>query len=166
MNPSSPATPDIGRTIFILRFFPLHFHLSLILPCKVSWPHSLFPFLLCSLFSWWLLNKRNTPAGQQADIGGLQDLIISILKLPAFSLPSLPDPKTPSPCITPLSPVKWDEAERQPSIREKDMKWSNTGEDVGSSRGSSQPRDGTHVSCVFCTGRRILYHWVIWKAQA
>ena len=27
-------------------------------------------------------------------------------------------------------------------------------------RGSSQPRDQTHVSCIFCTGRLILYHWV------
>lgn len=78
---------------FHTSFFPLHFHLSLILPCKVSWPHSLFPFLLCSLFSWWLPNQRNTPACQQANLGGLQDLIISILKLPAFSLPSLPRSK-------------------------------------------------------------------------
>ena len=27
-----------------------------------------------------------------------------------------------------------------------------------SSRGSSRPRDSTHISYVFCTGRRILYH--------
>ena len=27
-----------------------------------------------------------------------------------------------------------------------------------SSRGSSQPRDWTHVSCVSCIGRRVLYH--------
>ena len=33
-----------------------------------------------------------------------------------------------------------------------------------SSRGSSRPRDGTHVSCNPCIGRRILYHWAIWKA--
>lgn len=76
---------------FHTSFFPLHFHL--ILPCKVSWPHSLFPFLLCWLFSWWLPNQRNTPAGQQANLGGLQYLIISILKLPAFFLPSLPGSK-------------------------------------------------------------------------
>ena len=30
---------------------------------------------------------------------------------------------------------------------------------ISSSRGSSQPRDRTHDSCMFCTGRRILYHW-------
>ena len=29
----------------------------------------------------------------------------------------------------------------------------------GFSRGSSQPRDRTHVSCISCTGRWILYHW-------
>ena len=33
---------------------------------------------------------------------------------------------------------------------------------ISFSRGSSQPRDGTLVSCV---GRRILYHWVIWEAH-
>lgn len=75
---------------FHTSFLSLHFHLSLTLPCQVSWPYSLFPFLLCSLFSWWLPNQRNTPAGQQANLGGLQNVSISILKLPAFSLPSLP----------------------------------------------------------------------------
>ena len=30
---------------------------------------------------------------------------------------------------------------------------------ISSSRGSSWPRDQTHVFCVFCIGRRILYHW-------
>ena len=29
---------------------------------------------------------------------------------------------------------------------------------ISSSRGSSQPRDGTCVSCTFCIGRWILYH--------
>ena len=27
-----------------------------------------------------------------------------------------------------------------------------------SSRGSSQPRDQTHISCISCTGRQVLYH--------
>ena len=27
------------------------------------------------------------------------------------------------------------------------------------SRGSSQPRDRTRISCISCIGRRILYHW-------
>ena len=27
---------------------------------------------------------------------------------------------------------------------------------------SSQPRDGTHISCI---GRRILYHWATWEVQ-
>ena len=30
---------------------------------------------------------------------------------------------------------------------------------ISSSRGSSQPRDWTHVSLVSCTGRQVLYHW-------
>ena len=29
---------------------------------------------------------------------------------------------------------------------------------ISSSRGSSRPRDGTHVSCIFCIGRQIVYH--------
>ena len=32
------------------------------------------------------------------------------------------------------------------------------------SRGSSWPRDRTHVSYVFCTGRQVLYHWEVWEA--
>ena len=31
------------------------------------------------------------------------------------------------------------------------------------SRGSSQPRDQTQMSCVSCTGRYILYHWATWN---
>ena len=34
---------------------------------------------------------------------------------------------------------------------------------TSSSRGSSQPRDRTHISCIFCIGRRILYHWATWE---
>ena len=36
---------------------------------------------------------------------------------------------------------------------------------ISSSSGSSQPRGGTHVSCVFCNGRQILCHWVTWGAH-
>ena len=35
---------------------------------------------------------------------------------------------------------------------------------ISSSRGSSRPRDRTHVSCVSCIGRWILYHWATWEA--
>ena len=31
---------------------------------------------------------------------------------------------------------------------------------ISSSKGTSQPRDQTRVSCVSCSGRRILCHWV------
>ena len=30
--------------------------------------------------------------------------------------------------------------------------------------GSSWPRDWTHISCVSCIGRQILYHWASWEA--
>ena len=32
------------------------------------------------------------------------------------------------------------------------------------SRASYWPRDQTHVSYVFCTGRQVLYHWETWEA--
>ena len=31
-------------------------------------------------------------------------------------------------------------------------------------RGSFQPRDQTHVSCVFCISRQVLYYWATWEA--
>ena len=36
---------------------------------------------------------------------------------------------------------------------------------ISSSRGTSQPRDQTHISCISCIGKWILYHWAIWKAH-
>ena len=36
---------------------------------------------------------------------------------------------------------------------------------ICSSRGSSQPKDWTCISCVSCIGRRILYHWATWEAH-
>ena len=35
---------------------------------------------------------------------------------------------------------------------------------ISSSRGSSWPRDLTHISCISCIGRRILYHYTTWEA--
>ena len=35
---------------------------------------------------------------------------------------------------------------------------------ISSSRGSFQPRDGTHVSYISCIGRWILYHHATWEA--
>ena len=36
---------------------------------------------------------------------------------------------------------------------------------ISFSRGSFQPRDRTHISCISCTGRQILYHYAIWEAN-
>ena len=36
---------------------------------------------------------------------------------------------------------------------------------ISYSRGSSQPRDRTHVSCVSCFDRQIIYHWAKWEAH-
>ena len=35
---------------------------------------------------------------------------------------------------------------------------------ISYSKGSSQPRDPTHVSCASCIGRQILYHCTTWEA--
>ena len=37
--------------------------------------------------------------------------------------------------------------------------------DISSSRGSSWPRDWTHVSCVSCIGMWVLHHWATWEAH-
>jgi len=36
---------------------------------------------------------------------------------------------------------------------------------ISSSRGSSQPRDCMHISCISCIGRWVLYHCVTWEAR-
>ena len=48
--------------------------------------------------------------------------------------------------------------------------WDFTGKNmeqiaISSSRGSSQPRDWTHVSSASCIGRQILYHCATWEAS-
>ena len=35
---------------------------------------------------------------------------------------------------------------------------------ISSSKGSSRPRDGTHISGISCIGRWSLYHWATWEA--
>ena len=35
---------------------------------------------------------------------------------------------------------------------------------ISSSKGSYQPRDQTHISCVPYRDRQILYHWATWEA--
>ena len=40
-----------------------------------------------------------------------------------------------------------------------------TGVEIPSSRGSSQPRNWTHISYVSCIGRQILYHCCTWEAD-
>ena len=37
---------------------------------------------------------------------------------------------------------------------------------ISFSRGSSGPRDWTHVSCMSYINRQILYHWATWEASA
>ena len=35
---------------------------------------------------------------------------------------------------------------------------------ISHSRGSFQPRDWNHISCISCIGRLILYHYATWEA--
>ena len=35
---------------------------------------------------------------------------------------------------------------------------------ISSPRGSSQPRDQTHISCISCIGKQVLYHSPTWEA--
>ena len=37
---------------------------------------------------------------------------------------------------------------------------------ISSSRGSSQPRGRTHISCISCNGRQVLYHCATWEAHS
>ena len=37
---------------------------------------------------------------------------------------------------------------------------------ISCSRGSSQPRDQTHISCISCIGKQILYHCTTWEAHS
>ena len=36
---------------------------------------------------------------------------------------------------------------------------------ISYSRGSSQTRDGTYMSCIFCISRQVLYHCATWEAH-
>ena len=46
-------------------------------------------------------------------------------------------------------------------LRERILEWIA----ISFSKGSSRPRDGTHVSCISCFGRWILYYWATREAQ-
>ena len=62
----------------------------------------------------------------------------------------------------------WSAACQAPLSMEFPMARILEGTAISYSRGSSQPRDRTRVSrvfCIFCTGRQILYHCVTWEAQ-
>ena len=66
----------------------------------------------------------------------------------------VPDSLRPHDCSLPVSPVP---GIFQARILEQVA--------ISFSRGSSRPKDWTHISCVSCIGRQIPYHWVTWEAQ-
>ena len=47
-------------------------------------------------------------------------------------------------------------------LQAKILKWVA----ISSSKGFSWPRDQTHISCVSCPGRWILYQWATWEAPS
>ena len=63
-----------------------------------------------------------------------------------------------------LSVTPWTEAHQAPLSMEfsRQEYWSELPFPIYS-RGSSQPRTRIHVSCIFCIGRQILYHWATWN---
>ena len=64
--------------------------------------------------------------------------------------------------VTKSCPTLWDSVDSSPLVssvceifQARILEWVA----ISSSRGSSQPRNQTHVSCMACIGRRILYPW-------
>ena len=57
--------------------------------------------------------------------------------------------------------ISWDAMGNHGNSGARILEWA----DVSSSRGSSQSREGTPVSCISCIGRRVLYHCTTWEAQ-
>ena len=63
--------------------------------------------------------------------------------------------------VASVCPTLWDPVDRSPPgscvhgiLQARILEWVA----MPSSSGSSQPRDGTGVSCVSCTGRQVLHH--------
>ena len=46
------------------------------------------------------------------------------------------------------------------TLRQRILEWVAISDSIG----SSQPREWTHISCIFCNGRQILYHCATWEA--
>ena len=64
--------------------------------------------------------------------------------------------------------ILWDHMDCRPSgssvhgiLQPRILEWAA----ISSSRGSSQSKDQTPVSCISCIGRWILYRWATWEAQ-
>ena len=70
----------------------------------------------------------------------------------AQSCPTLSDPMD---CSLPASSIHG-------ILQARILEWAA----ISYSRGSSQPRNRTHVSCVSCFGRQILCHGTTWDAQS
>lgn len=140
LNPISRSESLISSNTW---HWPYHFHTSLF-PFIFIWVLFCLAKSLGLILSFHFFYVHCFPDGFliRGTLQGVSKLTLVVCKIwssPFWSCLLSPflhsqDPKTPGPCITPPSPVKQDEAEREPLIREKDMKWSNTGEDVGDKR--------------------------------
>ena len=65
-------------------------------------------------------------------------------------------------CLTLCSPMdySWPGSSVHEILQARKLEWVA----ISFSRGSSQPRDQTCVSCISCIGRQILYHYTAWEA--
>ena len=67
-------------------------------------------------------------------------------------------------CLTLRDPMEWSPpgSSVHGILQARILEWIT----MPSSRGSSQPRDGTHVSCISSIGRQVFSHSATWEAQS
>ena len=120
-----------------------HYHLNRVPPVLHLWKNCL---------SW---NRSLVPKSLgTADIAGLKIILCPCWGSPAFS------PLIPQSCPTFATPWTVAPGLLCPVFLARILEWVA----ISSFRGSSWPRDQTHVSCGSCCGRWIPYHWAIWEA--
>ena len=67
-------------------------------------------------------------------------------------------------CLTLCDPkdCRWPDSSVRGIFQARILEWVA----ISYSRGSSQPRDRTHISCVSCTGRWVLQDWTTWDTHS
>ena len=116
-------------------------------------------------------NKKLKPRGSCFKQRLWGDLLRQVW-LPCVGVPVSPRPADPTLCVPAhqwlshvwLSATPWTVARQAPLstgiLQARILEWVA----MPSCRGSSWPGVRTCVPCIFCNGRRILYHWATWEA--